>query len=83
MALTFQVMIMSILGGKKDCRGPILGAVILTLVSEALGIKFPYYYTIILGTILILTVKYFPAGILGSLERLHLGRSNIAGGTSS
>ena len=69
--ITFQVIIMAILGGTKDFRGPMLGAVILTLVSEAFGVKFPYYYMVILGVILILLIKFLPTGLLGAVEGLY------------
>lgn len=69
-SLTLQVIIMAIFGGTKDFRGPVLGAFTLTLVSEALGIRFPYYYTIILGLILILVIKFFPNGLLETIEKL-------------
>jgi len=62
--VSFQTMIMSILGGSKDFRGPLLGAVILTLLSEAFGIKFPYHYMIILGLALIIIVKFLPIYVL-------------------
>ena len=66
--VSFQTMIMAILGGSKDFRGPLLGVVILTLLSEAFGIKFPYHYMIILGLALIIIVKFLPSGLLKSLS---------------
>ena len=71
---SFQTMIMAIVGGSADFRGPVLGAVVLTLISEAFGIKFPYHYLILLGVTLILIVKFLPMGILGALGKLRFGR---------
>ncbi len=75
--ITFQAAIMAILGGWEDFRGPILGTVILTLISEAFGINYPYHYLIVLGITLILMVKFLPAGLLGGIERLRFGKKQV------
>ncbi|MFC2046798.1 branched-chain amino acid ABC transporter permease [Chloroflexota bacterium] len=75
--ITFQVAIMAILGGMSDFRGPILGAVVLTLISEAFGIQYPYHYMILLGITLILMVKFLPMGLLGSIERIRLKKKRV------
>jgi len=72
--LTFQVTIMAILGGIEDFRGPVIGATILALISEFLGIKFVYYYLIILGVILIVVIKLLPGGLLGMISKLYVKR---------
>lgn len=71
---SFQTMIMAILGGSADFRGPLLGTVVLTLISEAFGIRFPYHYMIILGITLILIIKFLPMGLLGAIMRLRMGK---------
>ena len=68
--ISFQVCIMSILGGVNDVRGPIIGAIALTLIAEAFGVQFPYHYLIILGVTLILIMKFWPMGLLGALQQL-------------
>lgn len=75
--LTFQVTIMAILGGVEDFRGPIIGAAVLTLISEAFGIRYPYHYMALLGITLILLIKLLPTGLLGAIGKLHIGRKNI------
>jgi len=72
--ITFQVTIMAILGGEEDFRGPIIGAAILTLISEAFGIRYPYHYMALLGITLILLIKFLPRGLLGAIGRLHIRR---------
>jgi len=71
---SFQTMIMAILGGSTDFRGPLLGATILTLISEAFGIRFPYHYMILLGVTLILIVKFLPMGLLGAIRGLRIAK---------
>ncbi|MBW2610108.1 MAG: branched-chain amino acid ABC transporter permease, partial [Deltaproteobacteria bacterium] len=62
--VSFQVIVMASLGGVEDVEGAMLGAVMLTLVSEALWANYPYYYMIIIGFIMIVVVKYMPMGLL-------------------
>lgn len=77
--ITFQVAIMAILGGMEDFRGPLLGATILILISEILGIRFVYHYMIILGITLILIIRFLPEGLLGTIKKLRIvGRQYIS-----
>jgi len=76
--ITFQVTIMAIFGGTEDFRGPIIGATVLTLISEAFGIKYPYHYMSLLGITLILIVKFLPTGLMGVVSRLYT-RKKISG----
>ncbi len=71
--VSFQIIVMAFLGGLGKLHGPIMGACILTLISEILWAKYPHYYMIILGIVLILIVKYLPTGLLeiiGKGERI-------------
>jgi len=72
--ITFQVTIMAILGGVEDFRGPIIGAAVLTLISEAFGIRYPYHYMALLGITLILLIKFMPTGLLGAIGKLRAVR---------
>jgi branched-chain amino acid transport system permease protein len=74
--VSFQIIVIAFLGGVTDVKGPILGAIVLTLVSEFLWAKYPYYYMIILGAILIILVYFIPSGILDPLNRLLRHRSD-------
>jgi branched-chain amino acid transport system permease protein len=76
-------MIMAILGGSTDFRGPLLGATILTLISEAFGIRFPYHYMILLGVTLILIVKFLPMGLLGAIRGLRIAKKQYGSLLSS
>jgi len=72
--VSFQVIVMALLGGSEDVEGAMLGAVMLTLISEALWINYPYYYMIILGVVMILIVKFMPLGILFPIKQRLLRR---------
>ena len=47
--MTFQMVVMALLGGLGTPFGPVLGAAFLTLVSEFLGTRLVYYYLIVIG----------------------------------
>ena len=66
--VSFQVIVMAFLGGLEDVEGAIVGAVILTLISEALWARYPYTYMIILGTVVILIVKLMPLGLVPPIK---------------
>ena len=72
--VTFQVTIMAILGGMEDVRGPIIGAVALTLIAERFGIEYPYHYMALLGITLILLIKFLPMGLLGAMGKIRFRR---------
>lgn len=63
--VSFQTVIMALLGGPATVAGPILGAVFLGLLSEILLVKFRYLYMLSLGLVLIVVVLALPAGLSG------------------
>ncbi len=67
--VSFQVIVMASLGGIGSIEGAMLGAIILTLVSEALWAQYPYHYMIILGSVMIATVKFMPNGLFHPVEQ--------------
>ena len=72
--VSFQVIVMALLGGSEDVEGAMLGAIMLTLISEALWVNYPYYYMIILGVVMIVIVKFMPLGIMFPLKQRLLKR---------
>ena len=63
--ISFQVIIMALLGGVGRPAGPVVGALVLGLLSELFLIQFRYVYMIVLGAVLILVVLGLPHGITG------------------
>jgi branched-chain amino acid transport system permease protein len=70
-AVTFQMVVMTLLGGLGTPFGPVLGAAFLTLVSEFLGTRFVYHYLIAIGVIIVAVPLFLPGGLAGLA---HLGR---------
>lgn len=72
--VSFQVIVMALLGGAEDIEGAMLGAIVLTLISEALWVRYPYFYMIILGVVIILIVKFMPMGVLHPIKQRVVGK---------
>jgi branched-chain amino acid transport system permease protein len=67
--VSFQTVIMALLGGAATVVGPALGAVFLGLLSEILLLQFRYFYMLGLGVMLIVVVLVLPGGLAGLLRR--------------
>ena len=66
--ISFQVVIMALLGGAGSLFGPVLGVVPLVLLFEVLTASLPNYFSIVLGAIFILIVFALPRGVIGLIE---------------
>ena len=73
-AITFQMVVMTLLGGLGTPFGPVLGATFLTLVSEYLGTRLVYYYLIVIGAIIVAISLFAPAGLSGLAQLGRRGR---------
>ena len=71
--VSFQTVIMALLGGPLTVAGPILGAAFLGLLSEILLVKFRYFYLLSLGLVLIVVVLALPSGLAGLLRARRPG----------
>lgn len=67
---SFTIVTIAILGGSDEVPGPLLGAVLLVLMSELLWARAPEIYMIILGVLLVAFVLFVPEGIVGRAQRL-------------
>jgi branched-chain amino acid transport system permease protein len=68
-SISINVIIMSILGGVGTTLGPVLGAVILSLVSEVMNVTVVSEAKLVVyGAILVGAVLFLPQGILGRLR---------------
>lgn len=68
---SFTIVTIAILGGTDEVPGPLLGAVLLVLISELLWARAPEVYMIILGVLLVAFVLFLPEGLLGRAQRLR------------
>ena len=67
--VSFQTVIMALVGGATTVAGPVLGAVFLGLASELFLLRFRYVFMLALGLTLITVVLVFPSGLAGLLRR--------------
>jgi len=74
---SFMPVLMAILGGMGQFYGPIMGAVLIAYLEELLLTKFPYYYMLIFGIILVVAILFLPQGLAGLIQKL---RWRISGG---
>jgi branched-chain amino acid transport system permease protein len=63
--LSFEVVIMALLGGAGALFGPVLGVVPLVLLFEVLTANFPNHFSILLGAVFVLIVYALPRGVVG------------------
>ena len=68
--VSFQVLIMALLGGVHRLYGPLFGVVPLVLLFEFLLARFPNHFSILVGLAFMLIVYAIPQGIVGLIERL-------------
>lgn len=67
--ISITVIAMAVLGGGDNAKGPLLGVLFLTALSELLWAQAPLLYMIILGLVLVVFVLLVPDGLLGVWER--------------
>lgn len=68
--LSFQVVIMALLGGMHRLYGPLLGTLVLSVLFEILGSNFPQSFSLLLGVVFIIIVYLLPNGIVGRIEQI-------------
>jgi branched-chain amino acid transport system permease protein len=79
--LSFQVVIMALLGGVHRLWGPLVGVIPFTLLWEAIAATFPTQTVLLMGVAFLLIVYFIPNGIVGLLERFARGARGAAPGT--
>lgn len=72
----FQTVLIAMVGGAQTILGPIVSAVVFSLLTEFLRLQFPYLFLVILGLLLILLVLYLPGGIASLFVRSRWRRGN-------
>jgi branched-chain amino acid transport system permease protein len=66
--LSFEVVIMALLGGVHRLWGPLFGVIPFTLLWEFVSAKFPAQTTLLLGACFLLIVYFIPRGVVGLIE---------------
>jgi branched-chain amino acid transport system permease protein len=66
--LSFQVVIMALLGGVHRLWGPLVGVIPFTILWEAIAARFPTQTVLLLGIAFLLIVYLVPHGVVGRIE---------------
>ena len=66
----FQTVLIALIGGAATLWGPLIAAVVFSVLAETLRLQLPQLYMMALGLLLILSVLYLPGG-LASLRAGH------------
>jgi branched-chain amino acid transport system permease protein len=67
--VSIQMVLIAIIGGIGTVAGPVLGAVILVLISEGLRTTVAQAHLLVYGVLVILVILVMPEGFLGFISR--------------
>ncbi len=59
----FQTVLIALIGGAVTLWGPLIAAIVFSVLAESLRLQFPQIYMMSLGLLLILSVLYLPGGL--------------------
>jgi branched-chain amino acid transport system permease protein len=59
----FQTVLIALIGGAATLWGPLIAAVVFSLLAETLRLQLPQLYMMSLGLLLVLCVLYLPGGL--------------------
>jgi len=68
--LSFQVVIMALLGGVHRLWGPLVGVIPFAILWELIAARFPTQTVLLLGIAFLLIVYLIPNGVVGRLEQI-------------
>jgi len=71
---SFLPILMAIFGGIRKIYGQVIGATVLTLFADMLLTKFPYYYNLVYGVVLIIVILFLPQGLVALKKELQKWR---------
>jgi branched-chain amino acid transport system permease protein len=67
--VTFEVLLFVVVGGIGTLAGPVVGAIVVTLLGESLHLL-DAYRLVAYGLVLVLVIIFMPQGIVGAARRL-------------
>jgi branched-chain amino acid transport system permease protein len=69
----FQTVLIALIGGAITLWGPLIAAIVFSLLAETLRLQMPHLYMMSLGLLLILSVLYLPGGLASVRTDTALG----------
>ena len=76
----FQTVLIALIGGAATLWGPLIAAIVFSLLAETLRLQLPQLYMMALGLLLILSVLWLPGGLASlRMATLRQWRDDIHG----
>lgn len=69
--LSFEVVIMALLGATGRMWGPLVGVIPFAFLWEAISVSLPNQTTLLLGVAFLLIVSFLPRGFVGLIEDIR------------
>ncbi|HSB72436.1 MAG TPA: branched-chain amino acid ABC transporter permease [Candidatus Methylomirabilis sp.] len=69
-ATSVSILLMPVIGGLGTLLGPLIGAVVYSIVQEEMVVHFPQFHLLLYGSLLIVIVLFEPGGLVGLGRRL-------------
>ena len=79
--VSFNAVIMAVFGGVGTVWGPVLGAVVMSALIEALWINLPHFQAVVFGILVLVIVLVSPGGV-AELARRLVRRRGAAGASA-
>jgi branched-chain amino acid transport system permease protein len=79
--LSFQVVIMALLGGAGRLWGPLVGVIPFAFLWESISSTFPNQTTLLLGVAFLVIVYVLPKGFVGLIDTVRRRLANREGWT--
>ena len=79
-ALSMEMVFIAMVGGLGTVGGPLIGAVFLTTVGEAVRERFQVGHLVFYGLFMMLAIRFMPEGIWGRARRVLAGLQRRAPG---
>lgn len=78
--VSFDMVVMAIFGGVGTVMGPVLGAVIMSVVKEGLSTSIPQFHTIVFGVLVLVLIIWCPGGVIQLVNALRRRMTGPAAG---
>ena len=73
--ISFQVVIMALLGGTGRLWAPLLGVIPFTILFDRISSSFPNHTSLLMGVAFMAVVYVLPRGVMGLVEDMRARRS--------
>jgi len=70
---SFFPVMMAIFGGMTNLYGQVAGAAVFAFLEDFLTTRFPIFYMLIFGAVMVLVITFLPDGLIGLVQRWRKG----------